>query len=364
MRRHVDVPADDERRSIRTDGAGERQVERDVWPIRRRIWRVTRSRSIVSCLKVVSRHGRNGACQSDEDCDDVERLRARHAYHRPTPRGQTILEGQAPFGYLYIRKELTGHPLGVGPLVGLGASMPPNAAKVDSVRLEASLKVLAYANRLDLLAMLREPHTLEEIRLEPGPAKAGERPERPISRQAVAYHLQQLVEAGLIRSAPTQREGKKTLNEFSVEQANLYALVEDFRRLSTLGATKKQPLTETVGMEANALEPWNPGAKIVLVHGVYEGKAYPLNQATAKPPRGWVIGRRASSHVCLSYDPYVSNENAEVLQRRDGMHLLDLRSSRNGTFLNWERIKPGEEVPLAAGDIIGVGRSLLVYKER
>lgn len=242
--------------------------------------------------------------------------------------------------------------------------MTSEPARLDSKRLEAMLKVLAYANRLDLLAMLRDPHTLEEIRLEPGPAKAGTRPERPISRQAVAYHLQQLVEAGLVRSTPTHREGKKQLNEFSVEQSNLYAVVEEFRRISTLGAIRKASPAETVGLEGSRRDLWEPGPKLVLAHGVHEGKAYPLREEQTKPPRGWIIGRRATAHVCLSYDPFVSMENAEVLDGKTGMRLLDLRNSRNGTFLNWERIRPGEEVPLAPGDIIGVGRSLLVYKER
>lgn len=234
---------------------------------------------------------------------------------------------------------------------------------LDSQRLEAYFKVLAYANRIDLLRMLREPHTIDEIRLEPGAAKAGSRPARPISRQAVGYHLAQLVKAGLVRTGMVEREGRKRMTEFYVEQSSLYALVEDFRRLSTLGSQTVRKAVETVAMGNERSEPWSEGPKVVLVHGVYEGRAYPLARTKLTGGRGWIIGRRETNHVCLGYDPFVSNENSEILPGRDGFRLLDLRTARNGTYLNWQRVAPGTETSLKNGDVIGVGRSLLLFRD-
>lgn len=241
-------------------------------------------------------------------------------------------------------------------------SPSPSPYGIDSKRLEAYFKVLAYANRIDLLSLLREPHTLEEIRILPGPSQAGQRPQRPISRQAVSYHLEQLIQAGLVRMALAQREGKKPLQEYEVEQANLYALVEEFRRVSTLsGVTSRRP-QETVALASERREPWDEGPKLVLVHGVDEGRAFALRPENVKGQRGWIIGRRSGAHVRLNYDPYVSLENSEIVLGPSGHSVLDLRSSRNGTFLNWTRIPVGGEARLRPGDVIGVGRSLLVFR--
>jgi hypothetical protein len=104
-----------------------------------------------------------------------------------------------------------------------------------------------------------------------------------------------------------------------------------------------------------------PGPKLVLVHGFLEGKAYPLRRSDLKEGGGWVLGRKAGLPVCLEYDPYVSLVNSEVLLDKNQYFLADLGSSKNGTWLNWRPV--GEQrVPLTQGDVVGVGRSLLVFR--
>jgi len=66
----------------------------------------------------------------------------------------------------------------------------------------------------------------------------------------------------------------------------------------------------------------------------------------------------------LAYDPYVSHRHAEVVRRADEHRLIDLRTARNGTYLNWRRMPPGGDSVLQPGDIVGVGRSLLVFRGR
>lgn len=111
-------------------------------------------------------------------------------------------------------------------------------------------------------------------------------------------------------------------------------------------------------------EPWEAGPKLILVHGFYEGNAYQLRENRTDRARGWIVGRNADARVPLTSDPYVSFENSEIVPLRDGYKLLDLRTARNGTHLNWERLPVGGEVPLLSGDVIGVGRSRLLFRER
>lgn len=65
--------------------------------------------------------------------------------------------------------------------------------------------------------------------------------------------------------------------------------------------------------------------------------------------------------VCLDYDPYVSLENAAVARAGDGFDVSDLPQSKNGTAVNWEVLPKGGRRELRPGDLIGVGRSLLLF---
>lgn len=237
------------------------------------------------------------------------------------------------------------------------------SAGIDFERLERFLKSLAYANRLELLSMLRIPRTLEEIHLSPGPAKAGESADRPISRQAVRGHLEQLEDAGLVRVRTGERPGRRAQHEYVLDHAQLFAVVDELRKLSTLEASVRLDPMATQQLQESRGPLWEEGLKVVIVRGVQEGKAFSLRHGALKSPRGWVIGRSPEAHVCLEYDPFVSMENSEIIKVGDTYRLLDLRNARNGTFLNWKRLPVGGEAPLAGGDIVGVGRSLLLFRQ-
>lgn len=234
---------------------------------------------------------------------------------------------------------------------------------IEYDKLEAYLKTLAYANRLELLSLLRSPKTLDEIHLTPGESQAGENPDRPISRQAVQNHLDKLQEAGLIRVGLTDRKGKRAIYEYTLDHARLFAVTEELRKVSALEPTVTLDPNATEGLPDAPQAPWEEGAKLVLVHGVHEGRAFALKPSKTRPGRGWVLGRAPECAVPLEYDPYVSHENAEIVAVGRQYRLLDLRSSKNGTFLNWRRLPIGGEAPLRSGDVIGLGRSLLLFRE-
>jgi DNA-binding transcriptional ArsR family regulator len=229
---------------------------------------------------------------------------------------------------------------------------------VDYDRLEQYLRALSHSRRLELLHILRMPHALQDIRLPPGKARAGERPDRAVARQTVQLHLRKLMEIGAV----TARDGDGSGKEFVVNPQRVYQITEELRKVTIATAGAPAARDATVAAVPVAASEMQPGPKLVLVHGFMEGKVFPLRRGDIGERAGWVIGRKSGLHVCLEYDPYVSLVNSEVLLDKGQFYLADLGSSKNGTWLNWRPV--GERrAPLTQGDVIGVGRSLLVFRK-
>lgn len=244
--------------------------------------------------------------------------------------------------------------------------MDRDAGSVDFAGLEDYLQVLGYASRLELLLQLRQPRKLDEIELTPSEARAGDNPDRTISRQAVQHHLDRLMDVGLVRMGSTEGDDGRTRHTYRTDTPRLYAVLEELRRLLEVSPPGEVEPYRTTRLE-DPIEDRaadRDGPHLVMVHGIEEGRIYPLRPDTRDPPRGWVIGRDPEADVALPHDPFVSTENAEVLPDGDGFKLLDLRTARNGTFLNWEQIPVGGARPLSQGDVIRVGRTLLVFRAR
>jgi pSer/pThr/pTyr-binding forkhead associated (FHA) protein len=97
----------------------------------------------------------------------------------------------------------------------------------------------------------------------------------------------------------------------------------------------------------------------VLVKGLDEGRFFPL---AASQRKQWTIGRRRGLEVPLDFDPFVSTENAMISSEGGGFVIEDLPDSRNGTMVNFIALAKGERRVLKGADVIGVGRSLLVFR--
>jgi DNA-binding transcriptional ArsR family regulator len=249
--------------------------------------------------------------------------------------------------------------------MALPAPAQPRIEDVDVPRLSALLDVLANENRLEILRQLREPRAASELRLRPPAARPGENPARPISKQAVRVHLARLEEIGVVTPRPGQR-GRVAVDEYVVNQQRLFAIAEEFRRLGSLRPLLPPGVEQTLDGAPMPRRAASAGVRLVLVHGLDEGRTFPLSSqhVNGAGERGWVIGRRRGIAVSLDYDPYVSAENAEITSEAAGRYLLhDLRSSRNGTLLNWERLPKGGTCALATGDVIGAGHSLLLFRQ-
>ncbi|HUR70182.1 MAG TPA: FHA domain-containing protein [Candidatus Thermoplasmatota archaeon] len=235
-------------------------------------------------------------------------------------------------------------------------SEPPRREAVDYVILADALSALGYPMRLELLDLLRFPHAVGELRLTPSRQETSGNPERSVARQTVQYHLDKLVEGGFVREEPA--EGRAA-PRYVVSPQRVYAVIEEMRALSLMFAGRggSSDATGTIADGAR-FEPLQ-GPRLLLVHGVYEGKQFRLDgDATT-----WSVGRRKGLAICLDYDPFVSLENALVERGADGFTVVDVAGSKNGTSVNWTRLPRGGRRRLVRGDLVGVGRSLLLFRD-
>lgn len=241
--------------------------------------------------------------------------------------------------------------------VAAAVAMGTGKAEADR-RLVAYLRSLAVPNHLPLLRILQVPRTVAEIRLVPSRRSGGLAPDRAVSRQAVSAHLRSLRALGLVIARRSTRHGRPVLT-YVVNHARMFALTDDLRRLALLqpvgeaGAATAIPSSDDGGARVRIPS----GPALVLGYGPVEAAIFPL-----RGDGPWVIGRDPRSEVPLQHDPFVSLRNAR-LHRKDGRIWMEcLPAARNGARLNWTLVKPGVALPLAAGDSIGVGRSLLFVR--
>jgi DNA-binding transcriptional ArsR family regulator len=234
--------------------------------------------------------------------------------------------------------------------------------ETDLRRLAVYLKALANPNRLALLHDLVVPRPVAEIRLHPVQVAAGENPERSISEQAVRDHLSRLRQVGVVVVQRAERDGV-VMDHFVLNHQRLFAIVEELRRLGELRPESIVLQDETLTSAKEGAVPPRSGPGLLLVRGQHEGREFPLEAARRSLSRGWVIGRKDGLAVSLDYDPFVSAEHAEVVADGEGFRILDLRTNRNGTWVNFARLERGESAPLAHGDVVSVGRTHLVFRD-
>ena len=87
---------------------------------------------------------------------------------------------------------------------------------------------------------------------------------------------------------------------------------------------------------------------------------YGLNPAAGEV-RQIHIGRHSKHNTVVINDKSISREHAVIVQRSGRLYLRD-NGSTSGTFLNWKRLNPGEELLLRHNDLISFGQ--IVYEFR
>ncbi len=239
--------------------------------------------------------------------------------------------------------------------------MDSSRDELDFAKLAWYLDALANPGRLELLHILREPKSVSEIELSPSDPAEDARPDRNITRQAVRKQLARLEEAGLVTRLKAERE-RPGVDEHVVNHQMLFALTEELRRVTRVTPTVGPAPASTMTMERHDTPSRSAGARVVIVHGTHEGRAFPLRHSAATPGRGWIIGRRARLAVTLDYDPFLSQEHAEIREVGGSFAIHDLASNKNGTFIDWVPVPRGGSAPVHHGDVVGVGRTLLLFR--
>ncbi len=231
------------------------------------------------------------------------------------------------------------------------------APLVDAGDLARALKAVGSPVRLQLMAQLKHPTPARTLLVKAGHTQEGQNPDRPIAIQGVRHHLRQLANHGLVLEDEGDGDGRRL---YVVNRPRLYALAEAFRDLAMLYGSQASPQDRTMAKPPGPRVDQPRGPRLVLVHGAYEGKAFALN---AEAENRMTIGRTPGATVCLDYDPFVSRRHASIVRHGDGFALVDDGTSRNGTLLNWQIVDRGEPYPLRPGNVVGVGRSALVFMD-
>lgn len=221
----------------------------------------------------------------------------------------------------------------------------------DLDALAGYLRVLGNAKRLRLLQFLVEPHYIEEIASE-----------LKMARQTAQEHIQQLLDIGVVKRNRGRRD-HGPVTEYVVVPQRLFAVgvqLGDLGGLEPEGGPKKRIVerTQATPGEEPAPEPAAaPGAHLLVLSGPNAGSVFPL---VGSGPR-WTIGREEDRDLRITHDPFVSGTHAEVQRGPTGLVLVDVYSS-NGSFVNFRRLPRGGRVPIRTGDVLGIGRTLLVYQ--
>jgi DNA-binding transcriptional ArsR family regulator len=225
--------------------------------------------------------------------------------------------------------------------------------------LARNLEALGSTARLEILHALRTPKALHEIHVMPAVTRPGESRERPLSRQGVTRHLDQLVEIGLVNRASLEETARR--EAFVLNHERLFALVDEIRGLAKLRPTLASPTSaRTIDRRTDRATRLPDAPRLVVAYGRDDGVGYALSGGAGTK---WRVGRSRECEIRLDYDPYVSSTNSILERSSEGFVLQDVPTSRNGTMLNWAPMRRGSTSRLAPGDVVGVGRSILVFQE-
>ena len=225
--------------------------------------------------------------------------------------------------------------------------------EVDFERLSQYLKALAHPARLEILWRLRIPSSPGDVVVRPRRRDAGLPAERPMSRQAIMEHIETLEAVGVVNRAPSGDAGGRWVTSAQ----HVFALIEDLRRLTAIESTAKVDVDATFADGAAPPALWTAGPKLVLAGGPWEGRAFPL---AGEGP--WTVGRSKTRDVALTYDPFASAEHARFARTGGTFSVASEPGARNPVRVNFQPLPADKTRALAPGDVVGVGRSLLVFQ--
>lgn len=245
---------------------------------------------------------------------------------------------------------VAGGPGGAEPLKAAAEEGPGGARRLvedqDIEKMASWLRPLASPVRLRLLRFLTRPHYLEEVASH-----------LKVTRQAARKHLDKLVGIGVLEKRSGIRESGP-VTEYLINPQALFLIYDEFEKLGSLRGDERQDVLHRTLAEPGKRVVAEPaqGPCFYIVRGLNTGQRLPL----AARDREWTVGRDTRCDFPIPHDPYASNRHAEVHWDGRQFVLTDLRST-NGTHHNWALLPRGGGVALRHGDVVGVGKTLLLF---
>lgn len=126
----------------------------------------------------------------------------------------------------------------------------------------------------------------------------------------------------------------------------------------------EEPLEEipTASVPPTWDSPASGSPSLTVVHGGPLGRSFPLRGEPNDPGRGWVIGYGEDADIEVGQDRHVEAQAGDVERCRGTFQLVDLRTAERRLSVNGRALERGETRELEDGDLIGVGRSLLHFR--
>lgn len=218
--------------------------------------------------------------------------------------------------------------------------------EVDYDALAKSMQLLSDPQRLRLVRGLIEGKSAEETLAADPRTRMADTTER--LRQA-REELAALKQGNFVST--------KAGDKVEANPQALYQLAQEIKRLATKSVAEVQDLGQTVMAPREFAPIGTRGPRFILVSGLGEGRTFPLVSG-----KKMVLGRATTADVALDYDPFVSSLNSIIEDDRGKFRIIDVPEARNGTSINFRRLPRGGSQFLENGDVVGVGRSLLVFR--
>ncbi len=212
-------------------------------------------------------------------------------------------------------------------------------------QLVAEMQALASPIRFALVERLQRPAFLPDLAKEFG-----------VTRQAMDRHLRALMTLGLVEAEASRRRALPA-TKYHTHAAGLFAFKQRVRALAISTDPASLRKVPTARIEGTKDISGGRGPYLLMVDGDLPGRCFPLLGT-----KQWTIGRGPASDVVLAYDPYASTRHCSLRREAGTWTIMDLHSM-NGTRVNFQPIPPGSAQPLATGDLLMVGRTILALRE-
>lgn len=209
--------------------------------------------------------------------------------------------------------------------------------------LAADFDAVSSPQRLAILRQLVKPSSAEDIAAALG-----------MTRQAAHRHIRKLRDRGFIRVVPGRIFGGAMV-AYVVATPPLFALSVAAGDLAKLSPRAREDSTASNEFRVSDNNPDDDHLR--LVSGPDDGMRFFLNGGR----QDWAIGTDPSNHLRLRHDPFVGIQHAVIHRTPEGYVLAELEG--NAVTVDYEGLSD-KGVTLAVGNIIRIGRSILVYQNK